>query len=143
VNGYSTTGIVLFFAALIWTAFIVLRARRLKTGLQDHNIKRAAIILRLRNVAAVLSLCALSVFFIIISSISLLDAGTPEYVFRDNLSNVALGAVFTLLVIAIVLTILSNRPEFNFHWLVRRRAVKKKVRAKPRFKRRPKRAGRV
>jgi hypothetical protein len=143
VDGYVVSGLLLFFASLVWFAYLLWHTRRLKVLAHDKEIKRAARIIKVRNAAVILALWAFSSFLLILSSLPRLTAGTSEYIARDRLSNGMLAAGIGLLVVATVLGVMSKNIRFDFRRLVRRYAIRERVRAKLRLKRRPKRATRV
>lgn len=138
MDGYKLIGLALFFITFLVLSYILWHTHRMKKGLQDEEIKRAARIIRLRNVALILGMFAISTFFMLLSSIPMLSPDTPEYEARDNLSTYALYAGLALLMTAACLAVISRLPQFNFSRLVRLHAVKEKLRATFKFKPRTK-----
>lgn len=147
MNGYSGTGIGLFFAALVLLAFFLWHSHRLRRNSRDQDIRRAVTIIRLRNTAIILAMLAFSTFFLLLSSLSKLERGTAEYAMRDSLSAYALAVGLVLLAIAIYMGILSRKAEFNFKRLLQQYAVKEKLVAMLKFGRKrtpkPKQTNRV
>jgi Ni/Fe-hydrogenase subunit HybB-like protein len=138
VDGYSIIGVVLLFTTLLLLSYILLHSHRIKVDLEDQELKRAATIVRLRNTALILGLLAISSFFILLSSMSPLSTGTTEYATRDTLNTYVLYAGLVLFAIAAGLGIVSKKAEFNFRRLLQQYAVREKLAATVKFRRKPK-----
>lgn len=129
MDGYSITGLALFFTTLIVLSYILLHSRRMKKDLENEELKRAVIIIRLRNIALILGMLAISSFFMLLSSMPPLNPGTAEYIARDNVSTYTLYTGLVLLAIAVCLGVVGRKAEFNFKRLLHRHGVKEKLRA--------------
>lgn len=124
MNGYNSFGIILFFTTFIVLACILWRTHGIKVDLEDPELKRAALIIRLRNVALILGMFAISAFLIMRTSIPLL-------------STYLLYVGLALLIAAAYLRFVSKKPEFNFERLLQQYAVKEKLAAMLKFSRKP------
>jgi uncharacterized membrane protein len=145
MDGYAIIGLTLFFTTVLLLGYFLWHTHRMKKNLHDEEIKRAARIMQLRNAALIIGMFAISVFFILLSSMPLLNPNTEEYTIRDNASTYAFYVGTGLLAIAVSLTVVSRIPAFNFTRQVRRHAVKEKLVAMLKFRSRakPKRSTRV
>lgn len=143
MDGYRIIGLTLLFSTFLLLGRIFWTSRRLKRNLHDQEITRAAVVIRLRNTAVIMAMFGLSVFWLLLSSLPLVAVGTAEHTTRNNLASISLVACFILLAAAVCLTIISKYPQFNFQRLVRRYAIREKMRAKLHFKRPPKRKSRI
>lgn len=138
MDGYSIIGVALFFATLLLLSYILLHSHRIKVDLEDQELKRAATIVRLRNIALIMGMLAISSFFMLLSSMSPLGTGTAEYATRDTLNTYILYTGLVLFAIAAGLGLVSRKAEFNFRRLLQQYAVREKLRATLKFKRKPK-----
>lgn len=130
MDSYATIGLLLLFSTFILGGCILLKARRLRTGLHDEEIKRVTKIIRLRNAAMILSLCAYSTFFLLLSSMPKLTLGSTEYVLRDNIGDLALVIGYMLLIVAAMLWYLSRSKMLQLKLQVRRDAIRARMRAR-------------
>jgi hypothetical protein len=143
VDSYGTVGLLLLFGAFLLLGYILLKARRPKSILHDEEIRRFAKIIQFRNAAAILSLCAYSAFFLLLSSIPKVTVGSPEYVIRNNLSDVALTVGLAMLITTAVLGFLGRSKKFSLKLQVRRDAIRARIRAKRRPRTRVRRSTRI
>lgn len=143
MDGYAIIGLTLFFTTVVLLGYFLWHSHRTKKDLDDQGLKRAAIIIRLRNTATILAMFGFSVFLLLLSSMPQLSPGTEEYTARDNLSAYVLYAGLAMLAAATCLSIISRRAEFNFKRLLQIHAVKEKLHATLKFKRKPKRTTRI
>lgn len=145
MGGYGTIGLVLLFAVLLLVAYILLHTHSIKVVLDDKELKRAAMIVRLRNIAITLGLLAISFYFLIVSGMQTLYPGSTAHVAREATATGMLFTGLALLATATYLVIIGRQPEFNFKRSLQQYAVREKIRAsfKLRQKSKSKRSTRV
>lgn len=137
MDGYGIIGVALFFATLIAFSYILLHSHGIKIDLEDKELKRAARIIRLRNIMTALGLIAIAVFFMLLDGIPAFSPGTAARAMADTASTATLIAGIGLLVIAACLGIISRRADFNFRRSLQQYAVREKIHAALKFRHKP------
>ncbi|HEV7952066.1 MAG TPA: hypothetical protein VGO98_01695 [Candidatus Saccharimonadales bacterium] len=137
MGDYGIIGVLLIFVDLIFVSFILLRTHSIKVVLDDKDLKRAMLIIRLRNIAMSLGIVAVSFYLLLSSGIQSYPPGSAVYISRASVASYMIYAGVALLITAAYLAFIGGRPEFNFEQSLQRYVVKEKLRASFKFRQKP------
>jgi hypothetical protein len=127
MDGYGFTGLILLFTALAWMGNDLLKARRPKRGLHDREVRHVTLLTRMRNAAAILMLCTMSVFLFAYSGMSRTTTESVEYEVRNHLGDFTAGMSFALFILTIVLVVLSRQASNHLELSVRRDSIRARI----------------